>query len=244
MAKRKETLEIENRFHYMCQKKRIYGCEEITIGFYHNGHGNEIVDFCTMDSKGILRCYEIKVTLSDLKSKAKKSWHGHYNYLAVSEELYEKISNNLDSFIPSHIGVVIPCYNSWSDGFEVVRKAKKQTLEKEQEMMLKESMIRSMSYKIQKYREACDVREISALKSKLRKAEKDCKAYGNESATLRFVFSRFERILRLYYGLEINIEEIVEKAKIRSMYLPEQIRLNLTQKGKEYNCQVKEYEED
>ena len=56
MAKRKETLEIENILHSMCEKKRIYGCEEVTIGFYNNGHGNEVVDFCTMDSKGILRC--------------------------------------------------------------------------------------------------------------------------------------------------------------------------------------------
>lgn len=60
MAKRKETLEIENILNEMYKKKRLYGCEEVTIGFYNNGHVNKIVDFCTMDSKGILRCYEIK----------------------------------------------------------------------------------------------------------------------------------------------------------------------------------------
>ena len=53
MSKRKETLEIEDKLYYMCHKKRIYGCEEVTIGFVNSGYGNEIVDFITMDSKGI-----------------------------------------------------------------------------------------------------------------------------------------------------------------------------------------------
>lgn len=60
MAKRKETLDIEAALQKDTRIKRIYGCEEITIGFYNNGHGNEIVDFMTMDSKGIIKCYEIK----------------------------------------------------------------------------------------------------------------------------------------------------------------------------------------
>lgn len=59
MAKRQETLDIETALQKDTRIKRIYGCEEITIGFYNNGHGNEIVDFMTMDSKGIIKCYEI-----------------------------------------------------------------------------------------------------------------------------------------------------------------------------------------
>ena len=72
MSKTAMTLAIENALHTMCRQKRIYGCEEITIGFPNNGHGNEIVDFMTMDSHGILRCYEIKISMADLRSKAKK----------------------------------------------------------------------------------------------------------------------------------------------------------------------------
>ena len=52
--KTKETLEIEDQLRKMCRKKRLYGCEEVTIGFYNSGHGNEICDFMTMDSKGII----------------------------------------------------------------------------------------------------------------------------------------------------------------------------------------------
>lgn len=239
MSKRKETIEIENKLHYMCEKRRIYGCEEITIGFYNNGHGNEIVDFCTMDSKGILRCYEIKVTLADLKSKAKKSWYGHYNYLFVTKELYNKIVVNLDEYVPKHIGVVIPCNDSWGDGIEILRKAKKQEISAEQEVILKESMVRSMSYKLQKYREACDISVVSKLKSDLRKAEKDRKEYGNKMSELRFVLSRLERALRLYYGCEINLEEVTEKIVERMLCLPGKIELHLTLKGQEYNEKAK-----
>ena len=48
MAKRKETLEIEEKLHYMCHKKRIYGCEEMTIGFANAGQGNEIEKYFTI----------------------------------------------------------------------------------------------------------------------------------------------------------------------------------------------------
>lgn len=230
MPKRKETIEIENKLHYMCEKRRIYGCEEVTIGFYNNGHGNEVVDFCTMDSKGILRCYEIKVTLADLKSKAKKSWYGHYNYLFVTKELYEKIAYDLDTYIPEYVGVAVPCSDSWSDGVEIVRKAQKQDIPAEQETMLKESMVRSMSYKLQKYREACDISVMSKLKNELRKAEKERKEYSNEMVELRFTQSRLERALRLYYGIEINLEELAGKIVERMLFLPEKIELNLTKK--------------
>lgn len=71
MGKSQDTLTLENVLIQNTKKKRIYGCEEITIGFYNNGHGNEVVDFMTMDSKGTIKCYEIKVTLQDLKSNAK-----------------------------------------------------------------------------------------------------------------------------------------------------------------------------
>ena len=124
------------------RQKRIYGCEEITIGFYNNGHGNEVVDFMTMDSKGIIKCYELKVTLQDLKSDAKKSWYGHYNYLVVGRELYEKVSD-WNEYIPNNIGIIVGVC------LESKRKAKRCDISSEIEIMLKESMIRSMFWKMQ-----------------------------------------------------------------------------------------------
>lgn len=241
MSKRKETLEIESALHYMCQKRRIYGCEEVTIGFSYNGHGNEIVDYCTMDSKGVLRCYEIKVTLADLKSKAKKSWYGHYNYLFVTKELFQKIYDKYEEYgIPDHVGVCIPCSQSWSDGVEVRRRAKKQDISMEQEIMLKDSLIRSMSYKIQKLRDAADIEKVSNLKSNIRKLEKENVLYRNEKDKLRFVLRRFERILRIYYGKEVWLEDLIEN--IEKELLPENIHLTLTEKGKRRNQIIKESE--
>jgi hypothetical protein len=243
MAKRKETIEIENILNNMCKEKRIYGCEEVTIGFYNNGHGNEVVDFCTMDSKGILRCYEIKVTLADLKSKAKKSWYGHYNYLFVTRELYNKICNDLDKYIPAHVGVMVLYDASWSSGIQIVKNPKRQEITKEQEAMLKESMIRSMYYKMDKYREASDIQTVSKLKSDLRKSEKERKQYWDEASTLRFILGRIERALRLYYGKEVDLGELMQLMSIRKIKLPETISLELTERGRKYNEQVKVWEE-
>ena len=54
----------------------VYGCLEVTLG---EGYGHERVDYMTMDCKGFFRCYEIKTSKSDFKSKAKKSFVGDFN---------------------------------------------------------------------------------------------------------------------------------------------------------------------
>ena len=238
MAKRKETVEIEKKLHDMCRKRRIYGCEEVTIGFFGNGHGNEIVDYCTMDSKGVLRCYEIKVTLADLKSKAKKSWYGHYNYLFVTSELWRKIQGDLEKYIPEYVGVAIPCLTSWSDGVEIVRNAKKQDILNEQESMMKESMVRSMYYKMSKYRDASNVEHVSELSRNLKKCEENNKRYYKENEKLRLVIGKAERILRRYYDKDIDLQEICEKVSEGKVFLPEDVTLVLNERGKEYNKMI------
>lgn len=145
MSKRKDTLQLEQSLIDMTAEKGIYGCEEITIGFVNKGFGNEIVDFMTMDSKGIIKCYEIKVTLQDLKSKAKKSWYGNYNYLVVSKELYERIID-FSQFVPDHVGIIVGSY------LENVRKAKRIKIDYDTDLMLKESLVRSMYWKMIKYK--------------------------------------------------------------------------------------------
>ena len=106
MAKRQETLDIETALEQMCREKRIYGCKEVTIGFPHQKMGNEICDFVTMDSKGTFRCYEIKVSLADLQSSAKKSWYGMYNYLVITKELADKVGD-WDKFLSKEIGILV-----------------------------------------------------------------------------------------------------------------------------------------
>lgn len=87
MAKTEETKMLERSLEERSRKKREYGCEEVTIGFKHEGHGDEIVDYMTMDADEVFRCYELKVTLADLKTDNKLSWYGDYNYLVISDLL-------------------------------------------------------------------------------------------------------------------------------------------------------------
>lgn len=71
----------------------------MTVGWY----GKERVDYITYDTKGIWRCYEIKVSKSDFHSKAKKTFVGHYNYFVLTRELYDEVKEE----IPNHIGAYV-----------------------------------------------------------------------------------------------------------------------------------------
>lgn len=176
MAKTMITKNIENALNNMCRSKRLYGCEEVTIGFPNNGHGNEIVDFMTMDSKGILRCYEIKISLPDLKSKAKKSWYGHYNYLVVTEDLYNKVSD-WSIYIPEHIGIMVYSAN----GLSCKRKPVKKELSSPEQLMIKEGLIRSLTWKMWKYKDSGDPIRLRKLQAEIREWQKNIK--GKEKLT-------------------------------------------------------------
>lgn len=77
---------------YYTNKMSVFGCFEVTIGWF----GKDRVDFMTYSTDNTIRCYEIKVTMADLKSSAKQTFIGDYNYLVVINELWEKIQANPD----------------------------------------------------------------------------------------------------------------------------------------------------
>ena len=179
MAKRKDTLLIEEALRKKTREDRIYGCEEVTIGFYNSGHGNEIVDFMTMDSKGIIKCYEIKVTIEDFKSKAAKSFYGDYNYFVMPAVLAEKVLK--EELVPDGIGILAFKGDSEYFWFEVIKKPRrKKDVPSE---MLKESLIRSMYYKYLKYYDACDIEKTKMLKKEINKYKKI--ADDNSSEVIR-----------------------------------------------------------
>lgn len=114
--KTSETIALEKAIRAATQKTGVFGCFEVTIGFF----GDERVDYMTYDTKGIFRCYEIKVTKADFHSNAAKSFVGHYNYYVLTTELYSQIQDE----IPDHVGVyVVSDWRIW-----VAKKAKKQDL--------------------------------------------------------------------------------------------------------------------
>lgn len=151
--KTKKTTNLERKIRRATHKTGVFQCFEVTIGFF----GNERVDFMTYDTKGIFRCYEIKVSKADFHSGAAKSFVGHYNYYVLTRDLYNQVKDE----IPDWVGVYV--------GESLVKKPKKQDLSGKVytyrrsvngystelsvpwEEMLKESMIRSLYRDADKY---------------------------------------------------------------------------------------------
>lgn len=73
MAETELTKEIKKALLYYTKADQagVYGCYEVCLGA---GYGDEYVDFMTMNSTNVFQAYEIKISLSDLKSKAKLSF--------------------------------------------------------------------------------------------------------------------------------------------------------------------------
>ncbi|ELD8082265.1 hypothetical protein QI876_000743, partial [Staphylococcus pseudintermedius] len=102
-----------------------------------------IVDFLTYDSKNVFRAYEIKVTKEDLKSTAKLSFVGHYNYLVLTEELYEEVKDT--NLIPFNVGLVVV-------GKGVIKKSGRKTLSMSDNIKLLESLMRSLNRENKKHK--------------------------------------------------------------------------------------------
>ena len=162
MAKTKATLELEKMIWTATYKQGVFGCFEVTIGF----RGNERVDYLTYDTKGIWRCYEIKVSKSDFHSKAHNTFLGHFNYYVMPAELYEQVKNE----IPSHIGVYA------EDG--LIKKAKRQELQIDKQI-LKDSLIRSLYREYDKFIYSQDSDYLQRLKTRINRLEKESRYYHN-----------------------------------------------------------------
>lgn len=128
VAKTEQTLKLERKIYNATQKQGVFGCFEVTIGYF----GKERVDYLTYDTNGIWRCYEIKVSKSDFRSKAHNTFIGHYNYYVMPSELYEEVKDE----VPPHIGVYL--------GSGCEKRSKKQSLQVD-ETILFQSMVRSLS---------------------------------------------------------------------------------------------------
>ena len=161
MAKRMETKIIERVLLEACfgsnpKLAKEYGASEVSIDFARNGVKKELVDFMSYDAKAdIFRCYEIKVTMSDFRSKAKLSWYGNYNYLVLSAALYRHQSlEEWKKQIPEPVGIIVVDTDAFSPVKESVKKASMQKITQEQNDALKKSLIRTLFYEqweVQRY---------------------------------------------------------------------------------------------
>jgi hypothetical protein len=185
MAKTQATLDIEKALAARAREKREYGCEEVTIGFKKQGHGDEIADFMTMDAEAVFQCYEIKISLADLKTENKKSFYGDYNYLAVSDALYAA-SPVWDNYIPPYAGILV------GTDLLVKRKAKKRAISDETRSMLKDSLLRSVYWKMENYKDAEDLTKYRDLQKQLEQKEEALAQQARQSERMLFEYQDYE----------------------------------------------------
>lgn len=138
-----------------------YGTSEVTIGFQRNGNGKEIVDFLSYDAKkNTYRCYEIKVSMQDFRSAAKKSWCGNYNYLVVSSELFaEQSKEKWKNELPEGVGLI--AVNTTTEEKTTILSPKRQNITAETEDVLKTSLLRTLFYQSVKRAERKQQTQIS-----------------------------------------------------------------------------------
>lgn len=184
MAKTDLTLKMERMIWDATVKMGVFGCFEVTIGWL----GNERVDYLTYDTKGTWRCYEIKVSKSDFRSKAAVTFVGHFNYYVMPQELYEQVKDE----IPDGIGVYV--------GGISVKRARRQELGVEPHVLY-ESMIRSMSRDVETAYHNAGLDPVRAAHEKNRKT---IRRMRQETKRLRELNDFYQRKYR-EHSLEMRV---------------------------------------
>ena len=131
------TQRIENMISGHFSKTGNFIAYEVQFGFHPQQA--EYADCAIYNTDKILTCFEIKVSKSDFRSKAKKTFVGHKNYYAMPLELYKEVKDE----IPEEIGVYayspkqyLPKYDYLPCSFECVKKGKKVKCELDENTIL------------------------------------------------------------------------------------------------------------
>ena len=147
-----KEIKIALYFYTKANSPGVYGGFEIVMGKDTAGYGNEYVDFVTMNSDNEFRCYEIKISKSDLYSKSQLSFYGDFNYLVVPENLTEEAIKFVRERYGDKTGVLVYCVPKKEEGrvsiqpyFLLARRPKRQKIRIEQRIANMHNMIRSGS---------------------------------------------------------------------------------------------------
>lgn len=174
MAKTEETLNLERNIKIATLKMGVFGCLEVTIGF----GGKERVDYMTYDTKGIFRCYEIKVSKSDFHSPHKNSFVGHYNYYVLTKELYDQVAHEIPDWVGCYVGQSCVKKPKKQDIDSKVYTCRKTVNGRSTEVsipwteMLKDSFIRSLYRDSEKLYLTENESFVSRMKSRISSLEK------------------------------------------------------------------------
>lgn len=182
---------ITNHIEYLIfkhtNKLGTYGCREVKIGGVKTKRfitdNQEFVDYMTITSDGEITCYEIKSTLSDIKSSARLSFYGHKNYFVMPTELYNDICNEtwfLRKLENHSIGVISV---SKLDELKVVKKCKNKNLSIGTQTILLESFAKSTA------RDTAKLYKIEHRENKRRLSSKQIDDLLDEIVTDEFVMN-------------------------------------------------------
>jgi len=118
------TKELELEIYLALSKTGTYLCFEVMMpSCFSGGQGfaNERVDLLTYDKKGDWRFYELKISVSDFRSKSHKTFLGNLNYFVMPRDIYLKVKEE----IPKDIGCFVSCDNFCY----CIKKAKRRDLQ-------------------------------------------------------------------------------------------------------------------
>ena len=140
------TRQAEKCLWHETNRMGVFGCFEVTIGW----SGNERVDYITYSTDNTIRCYEIKVSMTDLNSKAKQTFLGDYNYLVITQDLWEKMQQD-ERIMCKYWRQGIYVFSEEHTCITSVKKAKKQQVTLGTRATILESMVRSMNRELYKF---------------------------------------------------------------------------------------------
>ena len=102
--------------------------------------------------------------------------------------------------------------------------------------MMKESVVRTLSYKVTKIRNSNNLSLLSSLKSEIARLNRKLNEVTNKYQSLLFHVQLFERFLNRNYNYNFKLEDL---SKYTDRKLPNEINLKLSESGKKRNSMIK-----
>lgn len=170
-----QTRELEAAILSCTKRKGIYWAFEATFNY------DERVDFITVETKDIIRCYEIKVSKPDFYSKCKKSFYGHFNYYVMPQTLYEQVKKD----IPDHIGV--------HTGDQVIKRPKKQYVSEKDISEIKTRMLCASCRDAEKFYTNRDKSDVVELNKKILNLKREIQTLHNQITEMDEQYCWLER---------------------------------------------------
>ena len=164
--KKLETVALENALMDSTIKRLEFGVPEVTIGWY----GNKRVDFLLTNTRGIVKCYEIKVTKADFHSKHGHTFVGHYNYYVMTPELWRDVKKE----VPERVGVLV------GTELKCVKKALRQDISDDSSTKLVLYLARSMAREVKKNRRSESKEYLAGRRRKLEYFKREVRRLKNE----------------------------------------------------------------